>query len=315
MANTAGAETVAFSDDHRRSAACGFLTAIVFVTAVVVMRRVSGDAVPLAQVTAALIGLLAIGLSTLCTIVPGVLREPLDLPARLLALGLASTPGLVLGLALLPAGSVSGAATLLCVYCVAVIGGTLCGELPPPSIRQASLLGEARRALAARPRIDSTTPPEISPDQLEQVTGLADSPRPAVSLDKPPEVSAESMKESLPFEGATPHPADVPATTQWMSRGTLGEGESAEGGCQAEFEAGQKQAMIHLPFSPAFVVAPELECEPLDDSDVTIKVAAKQAYGVRLEVTRKGDCELPVSVPVGWFAFAESAAEESATAA
>ena len=113
MANTAGAETVAFSDDHRRSAACGFLTALVFVTAVVVMRRLSGDAAPLAQLAAALIGLLAIGLSTLCTIVPGVLREPLDLPARLLATGLASTPGLVLSLALLPAGSVPGAATLL----------------------------------------------------------------------------------------------------------------------------------------------------------------------------------------------------------
>lgn len=311
MANTAAAATVTFSNDRRRSAACGFLTALVFVTAVVVMRRVSGDAAPLAQLAAALIGLLAIGLSTVCTIVPGVLREPLDLPARLLATGLASTPGLVLGLALLPAGSVPGAATLLCVFCVAVTCGTLCGELPPPSVRQASLLAEARRVLAARPRTD-TTPPESSANQVER--DLVDLPRPAVSLDETPGISAESMEESLPFDGTTPHPADVPTTTQWMSRGTLDEGESAEGGCRAEFEAGQKLATIHLSFSPAFSVAPELECEPLDDSDVTIKVAAMQAYGVRLEVTRKGDCESPECVPVSWFAFAESAAETAAAA-
>ena len=313
MANTAGAEAVAFSDDPRRSAACGFLTALVFVTAVVVMRRVSGDAAPLAQLAGALIGLLAIGLSTLCTIVPGVLREPLDLPARLLATGLASTPGLVLGLALLPPGSVPGTATVLCVFCVTVTCGTLCGELPPPSIRQATLLAEARRALAARPRTD-TAPPENSTDHLEQ-TELADWPGLDVKVEESSGISAESLEESLPFEGTTPHPADVPTTTQWMSRGTLDEGESAEGGCLADFEAGQKLAMIHLSFSPAFAVAPELECEPLDDSDVTIKVAARQAYGVRLEVTRKGDCELPLSVPVGWFAFSESMTHEAAEAA
>lgn len=313
MANTAAAATVAFSDDRRRSAACGFLTALVFVTAVVVMRRISGDAAPLAQFAAAIIGLLTVGLGTLCTIVPGVLREPLDLPARLMATGLASTPGLVLGLALLPAGSVPGAATLLCVFCVAVTCGTLCGELPSPSVRQASLLAEARRALAARPRL--APKPQNSADPIEQTSRLENHPKSLAAVKETPAVSATSLEESLPFAESTPHPADVPTTTQWMSRGTLDEGESAEGSCRAEFEPGQKLATIHLSFSPAFAVAPELECEPLDDSDVTIKVAARQAYGVRLEVTRKGDCDQPESVPVGWFAFAESAAAESAAAA
>lgn len=313
MEKSAPVQAVAFSEDRRRSTACVFLTALVFVATVIVMRRVSGDASPLSQSAAALIGVVALSLSALSTLVPGVLRQPLDLPSRLLATGLASTPGLVLGLVLLPSGSVAGTATLLSVFCLAVVSGTLCGALPPSAVRQASLLADARRVLAARPR--------SADGQLSGFEGAG--PEGGRRRDeKTPEPSpvanpsaGDSVEENLLFGESTPHPAEVAETVQWMSRSTLDEGEAAEGGCRAEFEAGQKVATIHIPFSPAFAAVPEMECEPLDHSDVTIKVAARQAYGVRLEVSRQGDCESPLSVAVGWSAFAESAAERSAAAA
>ncbi len=59
-----------FSKTQRRSIACGLLTGVVFVSAVVLARRVSGDASSIPAWAACLVGSLAVAIAALCAIVP-----------------------------------------------------------------------------------------------------------------------------------------------------------------------------------------------------------------------------------------------------
>ncbi len=65
-----------------------------------------------------------------------------------------------------------------------------------------------------------------------------------------------------------------------------------EGQLVATFEAGARQAVLHVPFSPPFLAAPQIDCEVADGSEVRIKVGAVFTYGVRLELKRNS-VELP----------------------
>lgn len=65
-----------------------------------------------------------------------------------------------------------------------------------------------------------------------------------------------------------------------------------EGQLQAEFAAGSRQAVVHVPFIPPFSVAPRVECEIADGSDARVKVGAVFPYGARLEL-RRNTAELP----------------------
>ena len=65
-----------------------------------------------------------------------------------------------------------------------------------------------------------------------------------------------------------------------------------EGQLIATFQAGSKQAVLHVPFSPPFAAAPHVDCEVADGSDVRIKVGAVFTYGVRVELKRNSS-ELP----------------------
>ncbi|MDB5337194.1 MAG: hypothetical protein JWN70_2813 [Planctomycetaceae bacterium] len=65
-----------------------------------------------------------------------------------------------------------------------------------------------------------------------------------------------------------------------------------EGQLVATFEAGARQAVLHVPFSPPFSAAPHIDCEVADGSEVRIKVGAVFTYGVRLELKRTS-AELP----------------------
>jgi hypothetical protein len=82
-----------------------------------------------------------------------------------------------------------------------------------------------------------------------------------------------------------------------------------------EFEPGQKFAAVHIPFAPAFDAVPDFECEPLDETDLKIKVSARHSYGVRIEATRSEGVAEAQTVPLGWFAFSAAMAEVEKTAA
>lgn len=63
-------------------------------------------------------------------------------------------------------------------------------------------------------------------------------------------------------------------------------GEMIEGRVRVTFAAGEKRAYVHLPFQPPLAGLPDVECEPTDDSNIRVKVAVRQPYGIRLEVRR-----------------------------
>jgi hypothetical protein len=59
-----------------------------------------------------------------------------------------------------------------------------------------------------------------------------------------------------------------------------------EGTIVAFFEVGQKRAHLHVPFSPPLPGLPEVECEPVGEESIRVKVAVRQPYGIRIEARR-----------------------------
>ena len=92
--------------------------------------------------------------------------------------------------------------------------------------------------------------------------------------------------------------------TQWMQRRLSDDGrqEIIEGEISISFAAGQKQAAVHLPFSPPLAGIPQVECEPLDGTDIRWKVTIAQPYGVRIDVHRKTDLGQETTIRLAYFA-------------
>ncbi len=99
------------------------------------------------------------------------------------------------------------------------------------------------------------------------------------------------------------------STVHWMNRSVADGYETIEGGLRVEIEAGSRQAAVHLSFVPPFALTPELESEPLDGSDVRMRVTAVYPYGARFEVIRSGDLSEPASIELGYAAFAAATAD------
>lgn len=83
--------------------------------------------------------------------------------------------------------------------------------------------------------------------------------------------------------------------------------ETVEGVLSVSFEAGQKRANLHIPFSPPLSAAPEIECESVGDEDVKLKVAVAQPWGVRVEV-RRMTADDASTAEIGFHATAPEAA-------
>lgn len=68
---------------------------------------------------------------------------------------------------------------------------------------------------------------------------------------------------------------------------------------RVEFAAGQREAGVHIPIWPAFAEVPEVECEPLDESEVEATAASVHTYGVRIDVRLSAACEDSETVLIG----------------
>lgn len=80
----------------------------------------------------------------------------------------------------------------------------------------------------------------------------------------------------------------------------LGDGcETIDIEWQVHFAAGESQRSLHLPITPPLTTLPRVECEPLDDADVEITVGACHAYGVRLDVRRRGTVAVSARSTIG----------------
>lgn len=105
---------------------------------------------------------------------------------------------------------------------------------------------------------------------------------------------------------------DPEVQQQIIRRRTESGGESLEALLRIEFAANQREASIHLPIQPALTGLPEVECEPLEDADVDLKVGAVHSYGVRIEAKRAGGELEAATIAVGILVRSTVAAEAAA---
>lgn len=89
-------------------------------------------------------------------------------------------------------------------------------------------------------------------------------------------------------------------------------GESIEALLRVPFRSGERESVIQLPIHPPLSGPPQVECEPLDDAEVSIQVTAARTFGVRIEVRRPPPFDQPSEVAVGVTIRVDGAAEAAA---
>ena len=100
--------------------------------------------------------------------------------------------------------------------------------------------------------------------------------------------------------------------TQRMTRQTLPDGtEEIEGSVRVLFATGQRTVSVHVPFSPPFAVAPQVECELVSDEDVRSKVSVVYPYGIRIELKRSGS-DADAEVELSYSAICEHSKSDAA---
>ncbi len=93
--------------------------------------------------------------------------------------------------------------------------------------------------------------------------------------------------------------------SQWMTRKALSTGDDRlEGAIKVRLDAGQRQANIHIPFSPPFSIPPQIDCDVLNDCPVRLKVRAVHPFGARIELRRSAATQTEETVEVGFRAVA-----------
>lgn len=319
---------------QRRSAACGVLSGLLLVVAVVLSRRISGDAAAFSsELAACLTGVTASLVAIFASLTPGLVSDRLTQPQRTLLVSGCGIPGVMLGLAVMPPGSSTGLTCLLGIHVTVVLAVTALSLDEVLDVAAGSIGSNERQAdsIAASTIVapDTEHSTEISRvDVSPQNSTLGTTQPPAESTleerlvmqavnasSATDQAQSDASEESaLLFEpsNSMPHPASNPETTQWMSRSTVGGVDVAEGAFQVRFAAGQRLVPVHLPFSPPLAGIPEFECEPADDSELRFRTTAVHAYGIRIEVSRSTDCDQEATIDVAWMASA--ALSESAAA-
>ena len=322
-----------------RVLACGLQTGVWLIAAVVLSRRISGDASGFAsQWAACLVGFVAMATSVLTTsFLKGDDPRASSAEEGLLPEALSLMPGVMLGLALLPAGSGGGLAALLGLFAVgfgvqyAFSTSSRTGRRASPFDRllhpPSGMVGCEARAAGEGSSLKSEACLPDSGDNTETEQALpARSSRPsqresgcddegcAVSLaEVASPVNEPDTLAELTEGSAGPHFS--PDAQQWMSRSRQDGYDVVEGEVQIDFEAGQRLVALHLPFSPPLAATPEFECEGLGEIELSFRTTARHTYGVRVEVSRSGALAEPVTARIGWAASAEvgekAATEES----
>ena len=305
---------------QRRSTACGLLSGVFLVTAVVLSRRISGDASAFSsELAACLTGVAASLIAILAASIPDLIVDRMPRPQRSLLISACGIPGVMMGLAVMPPESTAGLACLLGLYVAAVVTLSISG------FDGATGLTDCIGRLQAKQSTAINQSSAIVADSLEQPASAGGAtPVETLTLDERLALPAtdsgvdtwngepaglhetDEPTDALPFSlnEPVPHPASNPDTTQWMSRSRVEGTDVAEGSFRIRFAPGQRLAPVHLPFSPPLADTPEFECEPADDSDLRFRTTAVHAYGVRIEVSRSSDCDEEATVEVAWMASA-----------
>jgi hypothetical protein len=304
---------------QRRSAACGLLSSVFLVTAVVLSRRISGDAGAFpSELAACLTGVAASLIGILAASLPDLISVQLARPQRTLLISACGIPGVMLGLAVMPTASSTGLACLLGLFVAAVLTLSVVeyervvtpSKTPARSLSERSIVSNQSSKTIAETACFSAASSDLASDDLTLDDRLAlratDFEAHVVADARIGDSESEEPTAALPFElnEPIPHPASNPETTQWMSRSQVEGLDVAEGSFRVRFAASQRLAPVHLPFSPPLADTPEFECEPADDSDLRFRTTAVHAYGIRIEVSRSAECDDEAVVEVSWMASA-----------
>lgn len=164
--------------------------------------------------------------------------------------------------------------------------------IPQPTLPQKPPI-----VLLPQPRAIHNAPPIAVPDRPPRMP-VANAPaRPAEK-----ETPAKPVRMFKSHAEHAQHPE--PRISQWLKRTTDDSGsERIEGTIRVNFEAGQRQATVHIPFIPALATMPRIDCHPLDGSHVRLKVGLAQKFGTRIEARRSDSGAEPLVVEIGFTAI------------
>lgn len=118
-----------------------------------------------------------------------------------------------------------------------------------------------------------TTRPAALPSNAAEQTSLA-------------AISDQDGEQEFDEDLERPLEEDLEHQTLWLSRRFDGKQDIVEGWIRIEFEAGQRETVVHLAFCPPLAGKPEIETEDLEGAGLEIRVAAAFPFGARLSVRR-----------------------------
>jgi hypothetical protein len=283
------------SERQRRSAAMLIWTGAIVATTVLFSRRIAGEFSPTSIWPAVLVSAITTTLSLMAWgLFHRVRSSIVDLRRDWLVAFVAWLPTWLIGLAVAPMSSPIAQGWLIGIAMLS--GGFF------------ALFGQWH----------------LIPDLPQQASGAASAPRFAFDLattgEPPPPRSPMSVELSSSFAVFDPLTEDDDESnnatdrqiTQRMTRQTLSDGsEEIEGSVRVLFAAGQRLASVHVPFSPPFAIAPQVECELASDEEARWKVSVVYPYGMRIELKRSNG-ETEADVELSYSAICEQSQSDAA---
>ena len=166
-------------------------------------------------------------------------------------------------------------------------------QVPPPLPPSASTALSVSQAIMPTTMFSSESQSRSSESSLQELD------RQLRSQYETEDADAEVAADDISITGAALTPAAGVSRSGQQAAGdaTLERirdehgGEMIEGTIPVFFEIGQKRAHLHVPFSPPLPGLPEVECEPVGEDSIRLKVAVRQPYGIRIEARRSEAAE------------------------
>ena len=245
-----------------RSFGLSVWSALILAGLVLLSRRLAGALpTPLPPLTLGIVAtaVTALGLLAFRCVCPGL---PIDSPRRRWALGLSCLA------VILPVASVSPIPLIVttsgAIILLLSLGCALSWFLDQ---------GQDNATAQASNQASSITGSQVSLETQHMSLTSESTPQAPVPIS----ATSDSLNDEQEFDDTTDN------VVQQLTRRDAEGVDVFEGLLRVDFAAGQKLAIIHVPFWPAFDNRPQIACE---GTDCRVKVAAIQAYGARIEVKR-----------------------------
>jgi hypothetical protein len=121
----------------------------------------------------------------------------------------------------------------------------------------------------------------------------------------------DAAMDVWPPEKLTSAPAVVEVEDEWMERSLTQRlqyrseptGIAIDGWVRVQFSTGQRVAIAHVAFCPAFETVPEADCEVLDGQSCEIRPTLVLPWGIRWELRLDAEAPEPTEVVLGFAAF------------